>query len=300
MISDFERRLADLLGTRLPAPFAGRVDVPPGNLAGNGPVVLAGVTRVSPGDPSFGNTRPVVVPGANDPRRVLRLSCAVTVEVRPGPPSQGRRQQMQGLEAVLYALDAPDLRSGQALASGAPPDPGFFIQSLTLAEGVAAIDPTADEATPVAAVARAEGWFWPIGVAGQAGIPIGEIRLRGAALPLSLTPASPQLVAGGPPVDLTVRVGAGSFGSFVLPGRPALPFGALAFMVVDAGGRPGKGALVDAVDGVRLVSLVDSAATVRYQPPDEPASDLLVILLDDGAGGAGIELARAQLTVRGS
>ncbi len=295
MISDFERRLADLLSARLPAPFTGRVDVAPGNLPGNGPALLLGVTRVSPGDPGLGNSRPVVVPGANDPRRVLRLACTVAVEVRPGPPNQGRNQQMRGLEALLYALDAPDLRNGQALASGAPPDPGFFIHSLRINEGLVALSPNDAGAEPVAATAHVEGWFWPIGTVGETGIPIATIRLRGASLPLALSPANPRLLAGGAPVELTIRIGAGSFGTTTLPGPAALPFGNLAFMVVDAGGRPGKGNLLDAVDGLRLVPLVDQAATVRYQPPAEPANDQLLIMLDDGAGGAGIELARVPL-----
>jgi hypothetical protein len=297
VISEFERRLADVLSVRLAAPFAGRVDVPPGTLTGDGPVILAGVTQIQADEPHFGSTRPEVVPGSNDPRRVLRLVCGVTIEIRPGT-SAGRPQQMQGLEQVLYALDTPDFRNGQALASGAPPDPGFFIQSIAIAESVAVLDPTAADVPPVTVGARAEGWFWPVGVTGQAGIAIGEIRLRGVSLPLSVSPATSSLVAGGAAVNLTVRIGAGSFGSFVLPGQPALPFGLLAFMVLDAGGRPGKGALIGAVDGVRLVPLVANEATVVYQPPEEPAIDQLVIMLDDGAGGAGIEIGRTALTVR--
>jgi hypothetical protein len=298
VISDFERRLADVLGTRLFPPFAGRVDVPPGALTGNGPIILAGVTRVRAGQPLVGSAKPEVVPGDTNPRRVLRLACEITIEVRVSTPVQGRTLLMQGLEQVMYVLDAADFRSGQALATGAPTDPGFLLQSLALVEGTAPLDPTADDALLIAVGARAEGWFWPVGATGEAGIAIGEIRLRGAALPLHVTPANPSLVAGGAPVDLTVRVGAGSFGTFALPDQPALPFGSLVFMVLDAGGRPGKGTLADAVGGVRLVPLTNNAATVRYQPPDEPASDQLVILLDDGAGGGGIEIARAALRVR--
>jgi hypothetical protein len=274
--------------------------VPPGSLAGNGPVILAGVTRTQPAETLFGARKPEIVPGSDDPRRVLRLACDITIEIRPATPNQGRRQQMQGLEQILYLLDAPELRSGQALASGAPADPGFFIQSLAAGEGLVALEPAANDAEPVTVAARAEGWFWPIGVAGQTGIPIGEIRLRGAALPLSITPSTPVLIAGGGPVDLVVVVGAGSFGTFDLPANPALPFGALAFSVVDAGGRPGKGALVGAVGGVRMVAVADNSATVQYQPPAEAASDVLVISLDDGEGGAGIEIARAPLNVRGA
>ncbi len=296
MITEFERRLADVLGPRLPAPFTGRVDVPPGTLGGNGPVLLVGVTHAQASEPHFGSHRPQVVPGGNDPRRVLRLTCTLSIEIRAGN-NQNRRQQMLGLDALLYTLDAPDFRTGQALANGAPADPGFFIESLRVIDGAAAITPDTDEA-PVVVLLSAEGWFWPVGVAGQAGIVIGEIRLRGTALPLQVTPSRTHLVAGSDPVDLTVRVGAGTFGTFALPDQPALPFGSLAFMVLGPGARPGKGTLTGNVDGLLLVLLTNGEAVVEYQPPDEPAVDELVLMLDDGEGGAGIEIARYTLVVK--
>jgi hypothetical protein len=118
--------------------------------------------------------------------------------------------------------------------------------------------------------------------------------------PLEISPPNPLLTAGGAPVDLTVRVGS------VDPIRvhevplPELLFGPLAFVVLDPGGRPGKGTLVDSVDGLRLVPLVDNQAVVTYQPPNEPARDELVVLLDDGANGLGIEIGRFPLNVQGA
>ncbi len=297
MISEFERRLADVLGPRLPAPFTGRVDVPPGTLPGGKPVILVGVTHVEPVERYMGSQHPEIVPGANDPRRVLRLICDVSIQVFPGP-SQGRPQQMLGLDAVLYALDAPEFRDGTALAG--PADPGFLIQSLQAVDGAAVLDPSAPDAVPPGLTLKADGWFWPVGVPGQAGVAIGEIRIRGVIYPLEISPPQPLLTAGGAPVDLTVRVG--SFDPIrvhELP-LPELLFGSLAFVVLGPGGRPGKGTLVDSVDGLRLVPLVDNQAVVTYQPPDEPARDELVVGLDNGADGLGIEIGRFPLNVQGA
>lgn len=297
MIVEFERRLADVLGPRLPAPFTGRVDVLPGNLAGNGPSILVNVAQASVVEGSFGEHRPEVVPGANSARRVLRLSCDVNFDISPQSAQTGRLQQMQGLDAVMYALDAPDFRTGQALASGAPPDPGFFIQSMLLTAGV--IAPVENSAELIVrAQAQVQGWFWPVGVAGQTGVVIDSIRLRGVALPLAVSPANPRLVAGGQAVELTVSIGAGSFGTYQLLNQPILPFGSLVFSVLGAGARPGKGTLVGAVNGIVIAPVTDGVASVSYTPPDEATSEELILSLEDGEGGAGIEIGRFNLIVR--
>ncbi len=297
MIADFERRFAEVLGTRLPAPFTGRVDVPPGTLAGAGPVILVGATHVEAVEPQLGSRRPETVPGTNDPRRVLRLACDVSLHVIPDP-TQAQVRQMQAIDALMYTLDAPDFRSGKALTG--PADPGFLIQSLRIIDGNVAIPPTSPATPPVSLTLRADGWFWPIGVPGQAGITIGEIRIRGVTLPLEVSPPHPVLVAGGAAIDLTVHVG--SFGTFRLhtPPLPPLPFGTLAFTLRGPGGRPGKGTLVGQVEGVRLVDLTENQATVRYQPPAEAAEEELVIALDNGTNGPGIEIGRFRLHVRGA
>jgi hypothetical protein len=297
VITEFERRLADVLGARLPAPFTGRVDVPPGALPDGGPVILVGATRVELVAPHMGSQRPEIVPGVNDPRRVLRLTCELSLQVFP-EPDQGRAQQMRIVDALMYTLDASDFRSGKALTG--PVDPGFLIQSLQIVAGNVALHPAAPDAPPVGVTLKAEGWFWPVGVPGQVGIVIGEIRIRGVTVPLSVTPANPLLVAGGPAVAFTVRIG--SFGVLRLhePPLPSLPFGALAFLVMAPGGGPGKGALVGQVGGVRLAPLIDHQAAVTYQPPAESAEDELIIALDDGENGIGIEIGRFPLKVRGA
>lgn len=140
---------------------------------------------------------------------------------------------MQAVDALMYTLDAPDFRSGRALTG--PADPGFLIQALRVVVGNVALDPAEATALPVSVTLRADGWFWPVGVPGQAGIAIGEIRIRGVTLPLEISPARPLLIAGGVATDLTVRVGA--VGTFRLPTPvlPPLPFGALAFMLREPG-----------------------------------------------------------------
>jgi hypothetical protein len=228
----------------------------------------------------------------------VRLRCSVGVAVRPAN-NQGREQQLRGLDAALYALEAPDLRDGSALAGAA--DPGFQISTMRVVDARAPLDPTAADAPAVGLTLSAEGWFWPIGVAGEAGVAIGEIRVREALLPVEIAPARPDLVAGGPPVELRLRVVAA--GTLRLDGAATtlLPFGALALALAGPGGRPGAGTLAGGADGtagVRLAPLVDSAATITYTPPAEAATDELVVALDDGAGGQGDVVGRFPLKVR--
>src|SRR5215203_2836649 len=131
MVAEFEQRLADVLGARMPPPFQGRVEVSPGALAG--PALVLGAERVSLQEPDLGNRRPEVVPGDGTPRRIVRATCTVGIIVRP-EPGQGRAQQMQGLDAVLYTLDAAELRNGSALRTGG--DPGFVIDRLRCSSSV--------------------------------------------------------------------------------------------------------------------------------------------------------------------
>ncbi len=294
MISEFEQRLADVLGARLPAPFAGQVKVPPGPTSANQPVILVGVEQVECVEPFLGSQRPEVVPGAPTQRRVLRLQCQVNVQVKAAQ-NKGRPQQMSGLDALLYILDAPDFRDGSALVQGG--DPGFVIHTMQIVEMNAPLDPSAADALPVGVTLRADGLFWPVGVIGETGVAIGEVRIRGVVYPLEISPAKPSLVAGGPAVELTVRVQ--TFGTLRRPATlTGLPFGQLAFTLRGPGGRPGSGALAGSTDGVRLVSLADGAASVTYTPPAEAAVDELVIALDDGEGGLGMEVGRFPLVVR--
>jgi hypothetical protein len=153
------------------------------------------------------------------------------------------------------------------------------------------IDPAAADSPPMLLV-DAEGLFWPRGVAGQTGVAIREVDRRVVVLPLVLLPSRPAITAGGPAVDLDVRV--------PLPADSALPFGTLVARLERPGGRPGAGALTGGTDGkngARLLTLSAGRASLRYAPPAAPGFDLLVVSLDDGAQGAGVELGRFRLDV---
>jgi hypothetical protein len=292
VIGDFEARLAEVLGGLLPAPFRGHVEVEPGAGAGGGaaPRVLVGVRGAAVLGAQFGSGRtPRVVPGAAEPRRVV--AARVTVRLRVEPASgAGRAQQLAGLDQALYALDAAELRDGSALATDG--DPGFLIHELKVSQALEPIDAAQVDSPPMLLV-EAEGLFWPRGVTGQAGVAIREIDPRTVLLPLALEPAQPRLTAGGPAIDLTVRV--------ALPSGSALPFGALVVALARPGGRPGAGTLAGGTDGTggaRVLTVSAGQARVRYTPPAQPGTDLLVIALDDGARGAGLELGRFKLEAR--
>jgi hypothetical protein len=292
MIADFEQRLADVLGTRLPSPFGGHVAVTPGNGVA-APSVLVGVRHVDHIDDAFG-IRPELVPGAGDPRRVARLRCQVALVVHG---AADRVAALRGVDDVLYAVDAPDFQDGSALrvTSG---DPGFLIDSLVLGTGDVA-DDGANGVSSVGVVAQ--GWFWPVGTPGQTGVVIGEVRVRGVVLPIEVAPARPSIVAGGAPITMTLQVQIA--GLLRLGKTGALPFGQLVVQLFSPGGRPGSGSLMGgtpAVAGSRLLSLADGAATFDYVPPATPAADELVVALDDGEGGAGVELGRFALVVKAS
>jgi hypothetical protein len=290
MIAEFEQRLADVLGARLPSPFGGHVTVMPGT-GGAVPSVLVGVRRVDPVDDGFGS-RPEQVPGASDPRRVARLRCQVGLVLHG---DADRAATLRGIDHVLYAVDAPDFRDGSVLrVSGG--DPGFLIDTLVLSGG----DVADDSATGISAVGLvAQGWFWPVGTPGETGIVIGEVRVRGVVLPIELTPRSPAIAAGDPPLSLTLRVGTAAL--LRLGGSTALPFGQHVVQLFSAGHRPGAGSLQGGAAGAgggRLLSLTGGAATFDYVPPAGAAIDELVVALDDGSGGVGVELGTFTLAVK--
>jgi hypothetical protein len=293
VISELEQRLADVISSRLPAPFGGRVfpasDVP----APDGtPRIVVAVRRAERVEPDVGSARPERTDGTGV-KRVVRLVCTVELEVRAAS-SGGRAQELAGVDAALYVLDAPEFRTGAALAASG--DLGFLATSTRLLEtsvpdGGARVTLTVD------------GWFWPAGAEGVTGAPIAEVRVRGAVLPIVVEPAS-RLVAGGAPVSLAIRfLPAGRLRLVEGTPPPPLPFGWLALRVVDAGGRPGAGTLsggVAGTDGVELAEIHDGVAEIVYTPPGETAIDHLVISLDDGEGNAGVELGRYTLRVKGA
>ena len=297
MISEFEQRLADVLGTRLPAPFSGRVKIAGAPIAGDAPLLIVGVAMAEPAEPQLGNQKPLVVPGSADPRRVVRLKC--TVEIRA--VADGRQEQIAALESALYALDAPDFQSGQALVE--PGDPGFLIDRMQISRSISPLDFAAGDQSHFAISLLAEGNFWPVGVAGEAGRQIGEIRIRGLTLPVEIAPARPNAVAGGPALELSVVLG--KIGALRLadasPTTAPLPFETLAFALAGPGGGPGAGILTGGAageDGVRFSPLSDGSATITYTPPAQAATDRLIIGLDDGASGLGLEIGRFEIRVR--
>ncbi|TMS48847.1 hypothetical protein [Mycobacterium sp. DBP42] len=300
MIADLETRLADVLGSRLAAPLAGRVFVTPGPANANQIAVLVGVSRAEVIGEKFGaGRRPEQVPGADDPRRVVRLSCAIRVEVRPGANGT-RAQTTAALDALLYELDSQDLRSGRALT--APGDPGFVVDYL-LPEVLSALPGPDPDALPAIEM-RADGWFWPPNAPGVTGVEITAALVRTATLPVALQPWPLLIRAGDPLVPLTIRVGAGGTSRLTGASPTVSPFGELAVRVVDAGGRPGAGNLSGGAvgpDGTRLITVADDVAEFGYQPPAAPADDHLVVYVaHDGASPSiGIELARFPLAVSG-
>ncbi|MGH9137327.1 MAG: hypothetical protein ACRD0G_09820, partial [Acidimicrobiales bacterium] len=253
MLTEFESRLADVLGSRIAAPFAGRVrrrGAPaPG---GSGPVVRVGVDAFEPLQPDVGSVRPEQVPGSDDLRRVLRLGVTVGVDVEP-QNSGDRLQQLLGIDAATYELDDPGIRSAALLVQ--PGDQGFLIDWLHLDEADLRGDP--DGASPV--TLRAEGWFWPVGQTGETGRAIERALVREFRLPVHLAIAEP-LLAGGAPVALGITFGATGTMAVAAGGTTTLPFGSIALRLLDAGGGPGAGSLSDGQpgpDGTRLAAVDD-------------------------------------------
>lgn len=313
MLADFERRLAEVLGSRLPAPFAGRVTVAPAAAAGAGPLMQLAVGEVVPLDPDVGSVRPELAPGSLALRRVVRLRCQVAVEVVAGDGA-GRAQRVAGVDALLHLVDGPDLRSGSALVEGG--DPGFLLESLRLAgadvslalgAGAGALPALPALPAPPAVRLVAEGWFWPVGVAGETGEPIVEAQVRQVVLPIVLRPALTRLVAGSAPVAFDLALGAGA--TLRVPGRgdpppPPSPFGSVAVGLVGRAGGPGAGTLAGGADGPgghRLVAVTGGHASATYTPPAAPTTDQLVVsaFVVDAGGEArvGLELARFPLRV---
>jgi hypothetical protein len=80
-----------------------------------------------------------------------------------------------------------------------------------------------------------------------------------------------------------------------------LPIGAVVAAVFGQGGQPGSGTLSGGTpgsNGARILDASSGVATVDYTPGAEAARDTLVIALEDGEAGPGIELGRFTLVVR--
>ncbi|UJP39271.1 hypothetical protein [Cellulomonas palmilytica] len=291
MLTELESRLADVLGAALPAPFGGRVRrrgaAPPN---GAGPVVRLGVEAFAPLEPDLFSTRPEVDAGAPSLRRVVRLRVRLGVDVTTDPPGD-RLGELAGVDALLFALQAPEVRSGRALV--APGDQGFRLDSLELLE--------AGDDDP-AVLLEAVGWFWPVGVAGQDGRAIARALVREVRLPVRLTFGAP-LVAGGTGVACDLVFGSTGTLDVTAEATTSAPFGEVALHLLDAGGGPGAGALDTPASpaGTQVVASVDGAGTTfTYVPPATAAREQLVVLARAGSGAdarTGLELARFDLVV---
>jgi hypothetical protein len=300
MITEFEQELAVYLNTRLTAPFAGHATVSDGSPKSQGaqPQILVAVTRVEPQPDDMGPKRGEVLPGSGDLRRVLRLTCLV--DIAAVPSASGKRQQkVAAIEQVQYLLDEPGMRNGAALVK--PGDQGFLIHALRLKDGripFAAAAGVTDEAATLTYEVR--GWFWPVGVAGVTGIPIGTIRLRGISHTIVVEPAAPVLHVNGAAQEFTISMHA--IGTMLLADMPApaTGFGALYCGVrrddgIIPSGVLGGGSAAD--DNGRIVSLVNGAMTITYTPGPGACREVLVIAFENGSNGEGAELGRVPIMV---
>jgi hypothetical protein len=298
MLTELETRLAQVLGSRLDAPFAGRVvrrSAPaPG---GNGPVIRVGVLEATPVDDDLLSIRPEVVPGDDQLRRVLRLQVELGLFVSP-TQAGGEAQLLQGVDALGYTLDDPEVRSAAALE--APGDPGFRLDSLLLEELATS---TADAAQPQVRL-RGTGLFWPVGVVGETGPAIERALVREVRLPMTLRAQGP-LEPGGGAVALQLSVGTTGTLRSTDTATDSLPFGSLAVRLTDAAGGTGAGSLSGGLagpDGNRLVTVDEAGASVDYTPAAAPGTDIVVVsghTRDSGGNDRiGMELARFEMAVR--
>jgi len=289
VLSDFETRLADVMGSRLAAPLAGAVDVSPGREASR---LILGVTSVQRLDDDLLSLRPELVPGDVAPRRVLKLRCTVELDAKL-PNGGSRADQMQAIDGALYLLDDGSMRNGSALLPGDNSDPGFLIRSMTVSGGI----------PPLSISVEADGFFWLTGTPGQSGPAIQQALIRSALQPLLLDPQPAALIAGGPATDFTISFGTSGTTTLAADGIQNSAYGSLGISVVDAGGRPGQGTLTGGAagpGGTRIYAVTNGSAAFSYTPPAQAATEFLVVTLDDSAGGPGIELGRFRLRTRSS
>jgi hypothetical protein len=295
MIADFEQELVTRLGTRLSTQMANRLDRADGTSNQSG--ILIGVKATEPIAKGFGAAFPRVVPGSDSHRRVVRLRCTVGIEFRTENNSQDRTDLLSWFDTVVYALDAPDFQDGSALSG--PPDPGFLIERLCLDTSQLTFTIQGEKAEAFGVHLLAEGWFWPAGIPGETGIPVEEVRLRQALLPMHVSPARPQLTAGGPAQNVTIRFEAEGLFQITAAGTGKEDFGSVAVRLLAEDGGSGVGTLSGGTageEGVRLLPVTGGGVTVTITPPAEAARETLVVALANGSGGLGVELGRVQIT----
>ncbi|WP_134681115.1 hypothetical protein [Paracoccus ravus] len=275
MLRELEMRLATVLGADLPPPLAGRVTVRPDSAAGNQPAAQIAVRAVRPVTPDFGAVRHEVAPGDPAARRIVRLEAQIDIRVTAGG-ANSRVARIQALDALIYFLDAPALRSGRALRDAG--DPGFLLDSLILAGADA--EPALSDPVPADLTLTATGWFWPVGQAGQDGPAIAEARITQLVYPVLSDPDPARFLAGAAEADITLRLTDVQALSLRAEGPGTRDETRLAFQLLAADGSAGAGSLTNGRDlgeGIRSRPLADSTAQIRYRPPANPARDRLVV-----------------------
>lgn len=290
MLAAFETRLAAVLGASLSPPFAGRVTVAPLTPNGVGPVLQVAVGAVRRAEPDVGSFRQEQPPGLPTLRRVARLEADITISVSPqGGGGAGRPQTVTGVESLLYLLDSPTFRSGEALVQAG--DQGFLLQSLALTGATVPVNDTAAQVD-----LTVSGWFWPVGEPGAAGVAIDEVHVRQFSLPVILQ--APRLVAGAGAANLSL--GFGRAGTMVVEQDTVstLPFGQMLVSILAPDGSPGAGVMAGGVAGGPDAQIVDIAAgpvAFTYTPPGAAGTDILVLRAVQADGGTGVEIARFDL-----
>ncbi len=299
MVSDFESHLATVLGAQLPSPFGGTVAVAGDNDSAHGtqPRVFVGVYKTRGLPKELGVNRTVRVPGVSERINVLSLKVFVNISVLPAQ-SADRVQQLQGIEQISYLLDSEAFQTGTALVADG--DQGFQIHSLSVDEGVVSVANAPEEIRPAGLSVVAEGIFWPIGISGETGIDIDEIRLRGLTMDVRLEPATPHLEAGGAATTLFLMIGAPA--SHRLGGdNTPLTFDRITVDLQQADGQPGAGSLAGGTAGAanaRHLTVTDGVATAVYTPPGSATKDLLRVGFDDGEDGLGQVVKQFLIEVR--
>ena len=295
MLSEFEQQFRTTLRTRLPAEIRDHVQVATGSTNQKG--ILVGIRSAEPVPEEFGSVRSEIAPGVNVPRRVARLRCMLDCSLVPVNGSQDRAILMTWLGQILYLLDDSEVRTGTAFTSDAA-DPGFLIQSMKIEGLESPFEIHANEPDRLQLSLTADGWFWPVGEPGQAGVEIGEIRIRGAIYPLLLTPANPVFVANGPALNLTISFDARGTSRITASGLDSESFGNLAARLEKEDGTAGAGILSGGTpgdSGIRLLPVTDDHVELIYTPPAIPGKDILLLSIDDNESSNGLDIARFTL-----
>lgn len=281
MIQEFENRLAVVLGDGLEGPFANRVfaaGLEPDDTAAK---IRLGAIRHQPWLPDFGSTRSERVPGNQDFRRVLRLSVDVSLEI-VAAAGEGRSQRRAGSDNLLYLLELPGMADGTLLET--QNDQGFLIEALKLVDASLPLEESPGNLSKI--TVNALGWFWPAGQAGEAGVAIAETHIRTSNMEIQLIPKRPEILAGGPAIDLTLQIRGSGFRLIDGQSPAALGLEFLALELAGAQGGPGLGTLQGDTQGANGLVLVnvdqEGRASLTYTPPAQPGKDLLAISLAQG------------------